>query len=70
MISDTTLLDGARRLDKHALTEIFERYARALYKYVLRLCRDAVMADDIVCSPGFWRICLPAKVPEPVYTPI
>ena len=43
-----TLLDAARRMDKDALVEIFDRYASALYKYTLRLCSDPVMADHIV----------------------
>jgi RNA polymerase sigma-70 factor, ECF subfamily len=45
---DTTLLDAARKMDRDALVEIFDRYAPALYKYALRLCNDAVMADQIV----------------------
>ena len=43
-----TLLEAARRMDADALVEIFDQYAPALYKYVLRLCNDAVMADHIV----------------------
>src|SRR5215207_10517741 len=45
---DTTLLDAARKMDRDALVEIFDRYAPALYRYALRLCNDAVMADQIV----------------------
>lgn len=48
MISDTILLDGARRMNRDALVEIFELYASVLYKYAWRLCRDAVVADHIV----------------------
>lgn len=47
-MSDVTLLEGARRMDRNALVEIFDHYAPALYRYVLRLCNDAVMADHIV----------------------
>lgn len=46
--ADRTLLDAARRMDGDALVEIFDLYAPALYKYVLRVCRDALMADHIV----------------------
>ena len=45
---DITLLAAARKMDRDALTEIFELYATPLYKYAFRLCNDAVMADQIV----------------------
>lgn len=48
MEANTTLLDAARKMDVDALTEIFDLYAPALYKYVLRVCSDALMADHIV----------------------
>lgn len=35
-------------MDRDTLVEIFELYAPALYRYALRLCNDAVMADHIV----------------------
>ena len=35
-------------MNRDALVELFELYAPALYKYVLSLCKDAVMADHIV----------------------
>ena len=47
-MSDTTLLEGARRMNEDALVEIFELYAPVLYKYAFRLCRDALVADHIV----------------------
>jgi DNA-directed RNA polymerase specialized sigma24 family protein len=46
--ADRTLLDAARRMDGDALVEIFDLYAPALYKYVLRVCPDTLMADHIV----------------------
>lgn len=48
METDVTLLDAARQMNADALAEIFDSYAPALYKYVLRLCSDPVMADHIV----------------------
>jgi RNA polymerase sigma-70 factor (ECF subfamily) len=48
MKADSILLDAARRMNADALVEIFDQYAPALYKYALRLCGDAVMADHIV----------------------
>ena len=48
MKADMKLLEAARGGDEHALIEIFDLYAVALYKYVFRLCGDALMADDIV----------------------
>jgi RNA polymerase sigma factor (sigma-70 family) len=35
-------------MNKDALVEIFDLYAPVLYKYVFRLCRDALRADHIV----------------------
>lgn len=46
--SDTTLLESARTLDKDSLMKIFDRYATSMYRYALRLCHDAVLADQIV----------------------
>ena len=46
--SDTTLLEAARILDNDSLIQIFDRYATSLYRYALRLCRDPLIADQIV----------------------
>lgn len=35
-------------MDKDGLTAIFDTYAPAIYRYVLRLCHDLVDADNIV----------------------
>ncbi|HKJ38372.1 MAG TPA: sigma-70 family RNA polymerase sigma factor [Anaerolineales bacterium] len=43
-----SLLKAAQQLDEEALTKIFDEYAPAIYKYVLRLSRDPVEADNIV----------------------
>jgi len=48
MEANITLLAAARKMDRDALIEIFDLYAPAIYKYALRLCSDAVMADQIV----------------------
>lgn len=48
MQEDADLLHSARKLDQNALNEIFERYAVPLFKYSMRLCGDAVEADDVV----------------------
>jgi RNA polymerase sigma-70 factor, ECF subfamily len=48
METELALLDAAKRMDKDALAKIFDLYAPALYKYAVRLCGDALMADQIV----------------------
>jgi len=50
MVGDdgVTLLKGAQNLDEEALTKIFDVYAPAIYKYVLRLCHDPIEADNVV----------------------
>ena len=48
MTNPSTLLKAARRLDKHALEQVFDLYAPAIYNYALRLCQDPVQADQIV----------------------
>ncbi len=48
MEADIALLAAARKMDRNALSEIFDLYAPALYRYVFRLCQDAVRTDQIV----------------------
>lgn len=48
MTDDSALLSAAKKLDKDGLTTIFDTYAPAIYKYVLRLCHDPVDTDNIV----------------------
>lgn len=43
-----THLAAARKMDRDALTETFEHFAPALYKFAFRLCNNAVIADQIV----------------------
>jgi RNA polymerase sigma-70 factor, ECF subfamily len=46
--ADVTLLNAARKMNRDALVDVFDRYAPALYNYALRLCSDVVTADHIV----------------------
>lgn len=48
METELSLLAAAKRMDKDALVKIFDLYATPLYRYALRLCGDALMADNIV----------------------
>lgn len=48
MESELQLLNAAKAMDKEALIKIFELYASPLFKYALRLCRDPLLADNIV----------------------
>lgn len=48
MNTENRLLSAARRMDKKALTEIFDLYARPLYNYALRYCGDPLLADQVV----------------------
>lgn len=49
MLGDSVaLLKAAQKLDEAALTMIFDEYAPAIYKYVLRLSHDPIEADNIV----------------------
>ncbi len=48
MRDDLILLEGIRRQDKHALIEVFDKYASPIYRYAYRLCGNAIEADDIV----------------------
>ena len=45
---ETTLLKAARELDQVALAQIFDLYASPIYSYLLRLCHDSELADQIV----------------------
>ena len=56
MESDIMLLAGARKLNGEALIGVFDFYSPALYKYVFRLCNNALMADQIV-GDVFAKLC-------------
>src|SRR6266487_4916519 len=48
MDAGPTLLEAARRMNVDAFAKIFDLYAPAIYNYAFRLCRDPLMADQIV----------------------
>jgi RNA polymerase sigma-70 factor (ECF subfamily) len=48
MMDESGLLQAAKKLDREALTIIFDTYAPGIYKYALRLCHDPVDSDNIV----------------------
>jgi len=48
MKDETALIKAARSLDNEALTEIFEEYAPAIFKYLLRLGTSSQEADQLV----------------------
>ena len=48
MEADIKLFTAGRKMDRAVLSEIFDLYAPALYKYAFRLCYNAVRADQIV----------------------
>lgn len=50
MNDESALLSAAKKLDKKALTIIFDTYAPAIYAYVLRFCQDPIDSDKIIGS--------------------
>jgi RNA polymerase sigma-70 factor (ECF subfamily) len=48
MKSDAVLLASVRRMESEALIQVFDQYAPVLFKYALRTCQDAQVADQIV----------------------
>lgn len=51
------LLERARRLEKTALVEIYDRYSPELYRYAARLLGEAILAEECVAETfgGFLR---------------
>jgi RNA polymerase sigma-70 factor (ECF subfamily) len=47
MKDERGLLRAARKLDQGALIAIFDKYAPAIYKYILHFCHDPVASDQI-----------------------
>jgi RNA polymerase sigma-70 factor (ECF subfamily) len=47
-MDEAKLLKAARRFDQEALKILFDSYSPAIYKYAMRLSRDAIEADNIV----------------------
>jgi RNA polymerase sigma-70 factor (ECF subfamily) len=52
---DRDLLKRAREYDEQALTEIYDRYAEAIYRYLYRLLGDAHLAEDLT-SDAFLKL--------------
>jgi len=48
MAVDLTARDAAQDKVQESLAAVFDQYAPLLYRYALRLCRDQIMADQIV----------------------
>jgi RNA polymerase sigma-70 factor (ECF subfamily) len=48
MKDERGLLRPAKKLDQRALITIFDLYASAIYKYILRFCHDPVASDQMV----------------------
>jgi RNA polymerase sigma-70 factor (ECF subfamily) len=48
--ADQLLLERARRFEKEALAEIFDRYNAGIYRYALRLLGDADMARECMAE--------------------
>ncbi len=48
METENTHWNVVSTMNKHAVVEIFDCYGSALYNYVLRLCGDPMLADQIV----------------------
>jgi RNA polymerase sigma-70 factor (ECF subfamily) len=48
MNSEQALLQRARKLDMQALTEIYDLFSPALYRYAMRLLSDEALAEECV----------------------
>lgn len=46
--ADQEVVDRLRRRDPRALAELYDRYGRQAYALILRLVRDAAIAEDLV----------------------
>ena len=57
MMTDQVLIEQATAGDRRAFDEIVRRYQDALYRHLLRLCRDQDEAQD-VCQEAFVRLYL------------
>jgi RNA polymerase sigma-70 factor (ECF subfamily) len=45
---DTELVSRMQRRDAHALAELYDRYGRVTFSLILRMVRDAGIAEDLV----------------------
>jgi RNA polymerase sigma-70 factor (ECF subfamily) len=46
--TEIALLQGARKLDRSALAEIYDRYSTGIYHYAMRMLGDDKVAEDCV----------------------
>ena len=46
--SDTELIERLHRRDPQALAELYDRYGKLVYSIILRIVRDAAIAEDLV----------------------
>src|ERR1051325_843032 len=52
---DTNLVERMQRRDPLALAELYDRYGRVVYALILRVVRDAGIAEDLV-QEAFLRV--------------
>ena len=52
---DTELIERLQRRDPQALAELYDRYGRLVYSLILRVVRDAGIAEDLV-QETFMRV--------------
>lgn len=52
---DSQLLEEARQYDAQALTEVYDRYSKAIYRYLYRYLGNAEQAEDLT-SEVFLRL--------------
>ena len=55
MVSETTQIEQIYRFDESALSEVYDRFSDALYRYAMRLLGDRDMAEECV-SETFSRL--------------
>lgn len=49
-MSESSLLERAKRFDEQALTEIYDRYSNDIYRYAVRLLSDQDLAEECVAE--------------------
>lgn len=49
-MSDSNLLERAKRFDEQALTEVYDRHSAEIYRYAVRLLGDQDLAEECVAE--------------------